>query len=67
MFIYVPLEITPRQQRAIAELLGVPSVDRDQVRSFLQRSAEQTLEALTLPLVASVAPSPTARRTSVGA
>lgn len=51
MFIIVRYDVTVKQQRAIAELLGQRTIDRDQVRSFLQRSGEQTLEALAMPLV----------------
>lgn len=53
MFIIVRYDVTVKQQRAIAELLGQRTIDREQVRSFLQRSGEQTLEALAMPLVAS--------------
>lgn len=56
MFIIVRYDVTMKQQRAIAELLGQRTIDREQVRLFLQRSGEQTLEALTLPLVAPSTP-----------
>lgn len=66
MFIIVRFEVTERQRRAIAQVLGRQVLDdsdeaRAQIRDFLQRQGEQTIEALTMPLVAT-ASTPRAQR-----
>lgn len=63
MFIIVRFNVSDRQQRAIATVLGLRgAADREQVREFLQRQGEQTLEAVTLPLVATASTPTPARR-----
>jgi hypothetical protein len=57
MFIITRFNISDRQRHAIAQVLGRAVLDdtdeaRALIRDFLQRQGEQTLEALTLPLVA---------------
>lgn len=53
MFIITRFELTPAHLKRVGEQLGLTrAATQDEAREFMQREGEQTLDALTLPLMA---------------